>query len=155
MAAPKLPMEGGCRCGRVRFRIAAEPMITSACHCTGCQRMTASAYSLSVMVPASGFEVVQGETVIGGLREPPAHHFCAFCMSWMFTRPPMAEWVVNVRATMLDDPSWFSPWMETYTCEKLPWADVPAARSFERFPEMDEFQSLMAAYRAETAGAAE
>jgi hypothetical protein len=127
-------------------------MMTSACHCTGCQRMTASAYSLSVMVAAADFEVTEGETVIAGLREPPAHHFCGFCMSWIFTRPPMADWVVNVRATMLDDVSWFSPWMETYTCEKLAWADVPAVRSFTRFPEMAEYQALMDDYRASRGG---
>ena len=34
--------EGGCRCGQVRFRIDGGPLITMACHCTGCQRMTAS-----------------------------------------------------------------------------------------------------------------
>jgi hypothetical protein len=127
-------------------------MLAAACHCTGCQRMTASAYSLSVMVPAEGFEVTEGETVIGGLREPPAHHFCAFCMSWMFTRPPGADWVVNVRVTMLDETAWFVPYAETYTCEKLAWVETPAVRSYERFPEMTEFQGLIDSYRAWAAG---
>ena len=77
----------------------------------------------------------QGETVIGGLREPPAHNFCAFCMSWMFTRPPMAPQFVNVRATMFDDVAWFTPFMETYTSEKLAWAQVPAVKSFAKSVE--------------------
>lgn len=148
MSHPHLPLEGGCRCGRVRFRVMAAPMITSVCHCTGCQRMTGSAYSLSAMFAADAFEVTQGETVIGGLREPPAHNFCAFCMSWMFTRPPMAMQFVNVRATMFDDTTWFTPFMETYTCEKLAWVEVPAEKSFEKFPDFSEYQGLMAAYAA-------
>jgi hypothetical protein len=45
MAMPKLPIEGGCRCGRVRFRLAEQPWLEAACHCRGCQRMTASAFS--------------------------------------------------------------------------------------------------------------
>jgi hypothetical protein len=148
MTAMPLPIEGGCRCGRVRMRLSAPPLLTMACHCTGCQRMTASAFSLSVMVPAAGFSVIQGETVIGGVGEPPMHHFCGFCMSWMFTRPPMAEGFVNVRATLLDDAGWFTPWMETYTCEALPWAKVPAVKSFDKFPDMAEWQDLMRAYPA-------
>jgi hypothetical protein len=148
MTAMPLPIEGGCRCGRVRMRLSAPPLLTMACHCTGCQRMTASAFSLSVMVPAAGFELTRGETVIGGVGEPPMHHFCAACMSWMFTRPPMAEGFVNVRATLLDDAGWFTPWMETYTCEALPWAKVPAVKSFDKFPDMAEWQDLMRAYPA-------
>lgn len=57
----KLPREGGCLCGKVRFRITAPPLLTIACHCKGCQRLTASAFSLSVGVPADGFEVTQGD----------------------------------------------------------------------------------------------
>jgi hypothetical protein len=30
-------------------------------------------------------------------------------MSWMFTRAEGFDWFVNLRATMLDDPSWFTP----------------------------------------------
>ncbi|MGO7808074.1 aldehyde-activating protein, partial [Rhizobium ruizarguesonis] len=41
-----LPMEGGCRCGRVRVKISVPPLRTMACHCTGCQKMKSSAYSL-------------------------------------------------------------------------------------------------------------
>ena len=29
----KLPREGGCRCGQVRFKVTAPPLLTMACHC--------------------------------------------------------------------------------------------------------------------------
>ncbi len=51
----KLPREGGCRCDRVRLAITAPPILTAACHCTGCQRMTGSAFSLSAAIPSEGF----------------------------------------------------------------------------------------------------
>ena len=83
----KLPWEGGCRCGAVRIRVTKPPLLTAACHCTGCQRMSASAFSLTLSVPADGFEVIEGEPVIGGLHGPQAHHYhCDRCKSWMFTR---------------------------------------------------------------------
>lgn len=151
MPTPKLPAEGGCRCNRVRFRITAPPLFTAACHCTGCQKMSASAFSLTAAVPPDGFEVIAGETVIGGMHGELQHHFCAWCMSWMFTRAEMMPFV-NVRPTMLDDPTWFVPFIETVTKEKLPWATTPAERSYEGFPPMEEFGELLSAYRAFAAG---
>lgn len=138
--------EGGCRCGQVRFRITRDPLITMACHCRGCQRMTASAFSLSALVSADSFEVTAGEPVIGGLRRATRHYFCPYCMSWLFTRPEDAEAFVNVRSTMFDDPSGLEPYMETMTAEKAPWATTPAVRSFEGFPQPGDFGPLMQGY---------
>ena len=144
----KLPWDGGCRCDRVRLRITAAPLITLCCHCRGCQRMSASAYSLSVAIPAEGFSLVQGTPVIGGLHGPTRHFFCEYCMSWLFTRPEGFDAFVNVRATMLDDPSDFVPFVETMTSEKLPWATTPAVQSFANFPPLDRYQSLAEQYAA-------
>jgi len=147
MTQPKLPMEGGCRCGQVRFRITAPPILTMACHCTGCQQMSASAFSLSAAVPSEGFEMIQGEPVIGGLHgDDVRHYFCGYCMSWMFTRPVGMDWFVNIRAPLLDDTAWFSPFIETYTSEKLPWATTPATHSFEQFPAFEAYEGLTAEY---------
>jgi hypothetical protein len=146
-----LPVEGGCRCGRVRFRISAPPLLTMACHCTGCQRMSSSAFSLSAAIPVDGFELIEGETVIGGLHGDPKHNFCAYCMSWMFTRVDGMPFL-NVRPTMLDDPSEFSPFIETYTDEMLPWAKTPARHGFEKFPPFEAYQGLMEEFLGELTG---
>lgn len=139
----KLPWTGGCRCGRTRFEVTAAPLLASACHCSGCQRMTAGAYSLSLAVPTEGFAVTQGEPVIGGLHGPSRHFYCSYCMSWMFSRPHGLDWMVNFRATMLDDHAWFVPYVEFCTNEGLPWAKTPAAHSFPTIPAMEAFQGLM------------
>ncbi|CAN7672678.1 GFA family protein [Mesorhizobium sp. LjNodule214] len=137
-----LPAEGGCRCERVRLKISAPPLLTMACHCTGCQSMSASAYSLSAAFPSDGFEVTEGEPVIGGLHGASRHFFCPHCMSWMFTRPEGLDWFVNLRPTMLDDPGWFTPFIETWTSEKLPWATTPAVHSYAALPAMEEYEAL-------------
>lgn len=139
--------EGGCRCGKVRLRIDAEPLVTAVCHCRGCQRMTASAFSTTVTLPADALTVLEGEPVIGGLHgEEARHHHCEWCKSWLFTRLPAEYGAINVRATMLDDPSWFAPFMETYTSEKLAWAQTGAAHSFETFPDPSDYPRLMQAF---------
>ena len=147
MADWTLPMDGGCRCGKVRFRISAPPMFTGICHCTGCQKMTGGAYSVSVAVPRGGFALTEGETVIGGLHGEGLHHqHCDHCKSWVFTdfEPDMG--FVNVRATMLDDPSWATPFVQSYTSEALPWALVDAPHSYEQFPSMEDYQPLLAEF---------
>jgi len=138
-----LPAEGECRCGLIRIRITAPPLVTMACHCTGCQRMSSSAYSLSAAIPAEGFSVIAGEPVIGGLHGATKHYFCPNCMTWMFTRPEGMDWFVNLRPTMLDDPSWFEPFLETYISERLPWARTPAVHSYETLPGPEEFPALL------------
>jgi hypothetical protein len=142
----ELPWEGGCRCGRVRLRVTAPPLVTMACHCKGCQRMSASAFSLSAAIPSEGFAVTRGEPVIGGLHGEVRHSFCAWCMSWMFTRMPGMDGFVNLRATMLDDTRWFAPLIETMTAEKLPWAVTGAPHAYPGFPEVEAFGPLIAEY---------
>jgi hypothetical protein len=114
--------------------------------------MSASAYSLSLAVPADGFAVIQGAPAIGGLHGPEAHHFhCPHCMSWMFTRIDGLEQLVNLRPTMLDDHGWYVPYIEFFTAEKLPWAATPARHSFETAPDPAAFGALIDEYAREGA----
>jgi hypothetical protein len=143
MSKLTIPQEGGCRCGQVRLKISAQPILTMACHCTGCQKMSSSAFSLSAAIPAEGFEIIAGEPVIGGLHGGTRHYFCPHCMTWMFTRPEGMDWFVNLRSTMLDDTSGIAPFIETFTSEKLPWATTSAVHSYAAFPPMEAFEGLM------------
>ncbi|MCO6393068.1 aldehyde-activating protein [Aliihoeflea aestuarii] len=145
----QLPLAGVCRCGQIAIRVTRLPLLTSACHCAGCQKMSSSAYSLTSTFPVEGFEVLEGEPVIGGLHGTDVHHyFCGHCMSWMFTRPAGMDWFVNVRPTMFADTGWFRPFIETYTSQMLPFAQTGAMKSYERFPEMTEYEGLMKEYDA-------
>lgn len=147
MATRGTPLEGGCRCGQVRFRLDAAPVITMACHCTGCQRMTGGPYSLSVLVAEGAFELTAGEPVIGGMHGEIRHFHCPHCLSWMFTRPPGAPFV-NVRTPMLDEPKGFAPFVETGLSQKLPWVAASAPRGFPMFPDPTDWPELMQGYAA-------
>ncbi|PSB27050.1 GFA family protein [Stenomitos frigidus] len=137
---------GKCRCGQVQFEVNSEPLMTMACHCTGCQRMTASAFSLSTLHLSNGFKVTLGELVIGGLHGATRHYFCGNCMSWLFTRPEGMDDFVNVRSTMMDNAQSFSPFIETYTDEKLPWVTTPAVHRFNKFPSPEQFPALLSEF---------
>ena len=147
----KLPWEGGCRCGEVRLRVTETPLLASACHCLGCQRMTASAYALSLTLPEAGLEITRGEPVRGGLRAEIRHFHCPSCKSWMFTRFNDPPGFVNLRPTMLDDHAWFAPFVEFQAAEKLPWAATGARHSFARWAEPANYGRLIADFATEGA----
>lgn len=108
--------------------------------------MTASAFSLSVAIPSVGFSILKGQATIGGLHGTTRHYFCPHCMSWIFTRPEGIDEFVNLRATMLDDASWFTPFIETWTREKLLWATTSAVHSFDTLPKEEDYASLIGEY---------
>ncbi|MCB8838234.1 GFA family protein [Aurantimonas sp. VKM B-3413] len=138
--------EASCRCGRVQIAARGRPLITMACHCTGCRKMTSSAFSLSALYPADALTITSGEPVIGGLHGPTRHYFCGWCMSWLFTRPEGMDDLVNIRSAMFDDAPAFPPYVETFTSESMPFVTAGAEHSFERFPPQDAFPELLAAY---------
>ena len=51
----KLPQTGGCQCGNIRYEITEAPQSVYTCHCTDCQRLTSSAFSIGVVVAETAF----------------------------------------------------------------------------------------------------
>jgi hypothetical protein len=140
--------QGGCRCGELRFSVAGQPILTTGCHCTGCQRMSGGAYSVTSTWPEEAFELLSGEPVLGGLKGEIRHHHCPNCLSWVYTRAPQIGPFVNVRTTMLDAPPSEPPFLQCYLSEALPWARFEAAHSYEKFPAMEEWPTLLEQFAA-------
>ncbi len=111
--------------------------------------MSASAFSLTAMVPADAFKVLEAEPVKGGIHGPDLDHYCcATCKSWVFTRIAGFDAFVNVRPTMFDDPRWSRPFIETMTRDKLPWVTTPTEFRYETFPDIEDLRKLMDAFAA-------
>ncbi len=142
----KLPWSASCLCGGVNMRVTQPPMIAMACHCSACQKLTSGAYSLTLLIPHEGFEILSGEPVIGGLhRAELQHFFCPHCKNWLFTRPQGMPFV-NFRPAMLEDSSWVQPYAESGAKDKLPGAVSGAKHSYPEFPPPEDYQMLMEGY---------
>jgi len=142
----KLPWTGACLCGQVSVRVTEAPVFASACHCRACQKLTGGAYSLTLMLPASGL-AVEGETEIGGLHNPvPEHHFCPSCKTWLFTHGIAGGAFVNLRPSLLDDGGWVRPYADTYVTERLPGAQSGAQIGYPEFPPVEDYARLMEGY---------
>ena len=85
----QLPQAGGCICGAVRYTIEQAPLEVYACHCTDCQRITSSAFSIGAVVSEAGFSLagkparsVPGGVTAGG--RPKRRWTCPDCGTWLF-----------------------------------------------------------------------
>src|SRR5579864_7842135 len=107
----KLPLTGGCLCGALRYEISEAPTMAYTCHCTDCQRLTSSAFSLAVTVPDRAFRLVKGEprlmpkTAESG--RVVTRWLCSECACWIASSPQSGEapgeMIRRVRAGTLDD----------------------------------------------------
>ncbi|MEM6897783.1 MAG: GFA family protein, partial [Pseudomonadota bacterium] len=138
---------GACLCGSVQIRVTAPPLMTMACHCRDCQKMSAGAYTLTTMFPKDSVSF-SGDFVIGGLRSSErTHYFCASCLNIVYSQMRQAPERVNLRTSLLQDAAAFLPFIEIRTDERLPWASTSAPHSFARQPaSLAELQVLMTEY---------
>jgi hypothetical protein len=63
------PMEGGCQCGAVRYRITGDPISLVACHCKECQRQSGSAFGMSLIVRKTDFALTGDVKVFRRIAE--------------------------------------------------------------------------------------
>ena len=143
----KLPLKGSCLCGAVQVSVTAPPLLTLACHCRDCQKLSASAYTLTSMVPAENFSHT-GDVIQGGRgSHDRVHFYCESCLSFVFSQISGADHRINLRTSVLDQSASLQPFVELMTNEKLPWVEVPAVHRFAEYPRsLEELQSLMEEY---------
>jgi hypothetical protein len=119
----QLPLTGGCQCGKIRYEITQEPDLVYACHCTDCQHITSSAFSLGISLPETAFRLTSGEP--RAIQRTPdsgrlnTRFICPDCACWVYSQPRGG--VVRVRAGGLDDTSWLRPTRHIWTRSKQPW----------------------------------
>ena len=123
-------LEGGCACGKLRFRLASGPMFVHCCHCRDCQRQTGSAFMLNALIETDRVELVSGETqaieVPTDSGRPHAIWRCAACKVAVWSHYGGIQKLSFVRVGTLDEPSRLTPDVHIYTRSKLPWVALPA-----------------------------
>ena len=123
----KLPQTGGCQCGKIRYEISEAPQLVYTCHCTVCQRLTSSAFSMGLVVAETAFRLSGSEprplqrTADSGRVN--TRLVCPECGSWVCGM--RRDGVIRVRAGTLDDTSWLRPTRHIWTRSKQPWITLP------------------------------
>jgi hypothetical protein len=133
----RVPSEGGCSCGAVRYRLTSEPLFTHCCHCLNCQRQTGSAFVINLLIEADRVQLlaVEPRAVEVPRDDGSAQRIyrCPTCQVALFSEYGRPE-VWFVRAGTLDDPSGVAPDVHIFTRSKLSWVALP-----ESVPAFDVF----------------
>ena len=133
------PIEGGCLCRRVRYRLREEPLAFYACHCTDCQMESGSAFGLSMIVRREALEPLSGELALVPVTMPDGREKravrCAHCGTRVWGEPAKVPQVRTLRPGTLDDPGAFEPYGNIWTASARPWVSFAPGPRFERQPE--------------------
>lgn len=140
----KIPFTGSCQCGAVRYEVTQEPMVTVACHCQDCQKLSASAFSISMLIAPDAFHLLQGELSV---FERPAEHggtaacyFCPGCGNRVYHDNPERPGLFRLKPGGLDDTSQIEPQAHVWTSRAQPWFEFSAGiPTFETQPDLQEF----------------
>lgn len=145
----KLPLTGGCQCGRHRYSISEMPLTVYACHCTDCQTQSASAFGMSMPVPrealACDLDALERWERPAASGRVVAARYCSDCGTRLFHEPSRNPAIVNVKPGTLDDTSWVVPVGHLWLSSAQDWVEAPDdALSFDRQPE--DFTALFSRF---------
>ena len=124
------PMDGGCTCGAVRYRMTGGPMFVHCCHCRWCQRETGAAFALNAMIEADRVVLLAGEPEVvatpslsGGGQKIAR---CPECRVALWSNyAGVGDAVRFVRVGTLDRPDLLPPDIHIYTASKQTWVVIP------------------------------
>src|ERR1700750_2015286 len=100
-------IEGGCRCGAIRYRLArAQLPSVYACHCQTCQTWSGSAFSMQTFLPQAEFELIKGELQLFEITYPSGavsrQRGCRVCFTRIFNTNSARQGIVVLRAGPMD-----------------------------------------------------
>jgi hypothetical protein len=135
----RFPLDGGCDCGLVRYRMQTRPLFVHCCHCRWCQRESGASFALNAMIESDRVVTLGVEPEV---VDTPSHSGrgqriarCQKCRIAVWSNYSGAGPVVRfVRVGTLDTPDCLPPDIHIFTTSKQPWlqlsADVPSVPEY-------------------------
>ncbi len=138
-AKAKFPVEGGCTCRAVRYRMMTKPMFVNCCHCTWCQRETGTAFALNALIETDRVKIQAGTPEV--VKTPSSSGKgqkivrCPTCRVAVWSHYSGAGLkVAFVRVGTLDQPDLCPPDVHIFTSTKQKWVqlsgEVPVMKGY-------------------------
>ena len=144
-----MTIEGGCRCGRVRYRANLDALPKAyACHCLDCQTWSGSAFSTQVLLREDQLEVT-GEPALFELTSRDGQRLsrqraCPVCFTRVYNTNSARPGSVTLRAGTLDHSDQLTLVAHIWTKRKLDGIDIPEGLpSWEEGAAPAEFMAVM------------
>ncbi|HHL43267.1 MAG TPA: GFA family protein [Hellea balneolensis] len=133
-----MELDGGCYCGKLRYKVKGTPTLKAQCHCRPCQYISGGGPNYFMLVPKDGFAFTKGTPKAFKRRDIPVavtREFCPDCGTHIITRRPgLAEIVLKIGT--LDDPSAYKgPQIAIFTEEEQCFHQTPdGVPKFDKLP---------------------
>jgi hypothetical protein len=142
------PLDGGCDCREVRYRMATPPLVVHCCHCRWCQRESGASFALNAMIESERVTLLAGAPEMidtpsaSGAGQQIAR--CPRCRIALWSHYAGAGPVVSfVRVGTLDAPDHLPPDVHIFTASKQPWVVIPpGAPAFAEYYERERVWSV-------------
>jgi hypothetical protein len=152
------PLEGGCDCRQVRYRMESAPLVVHCCHCRWCQRESGSAFALNAMIEADRVALLGTEPELvntpseSGQGQVIAR--CPHCRVAVWSNYSGAGPLLRfVRVGTLDDPDCLPPDIHIFTASKQPWMVLPPeARAVPQYYDRKQVWPAESLARAQALG---
>lgn len=124
------PLEGGCDCRHIRYRMASVPLIVHCCHCRWCQRESGASFALNAMIEADRIHLLGAEPEVVDTPSNSGYGQkimrCPKCRVAVWSNyAGLGPAVRFVRVGTLDEPDHLPPDIHIFTSSKQPWVILP------------------------------
>lgn len=132
-------IDGACHCGHIRYEAEIDPETVGVCHCTDCQTLSGTAFSLYVPAPVEGFRLLAGEpkiyvkTAESGNRRAQA--FCPECGTRLYACAEHAPKLFNIRVGTVRQRRQLAPKTQVWCRSSLDWVmNLGSVKKFDKQP---------------------
>ncbi|CCK77198.1 Glutathione-dependent formaldehyde-activating, GFA [Oleispira antarctica RB-8] len=136
-----MEITGQCHCGELKFTARVNPEKTLICHCSDCQRLSASAFRTAVMSELNGLTFTQGQPKeyikIAESGNHRAQGFCQNCGTGIYATSVSDEpKVYAIRVGAVDQSAALVPVFQIFCRSAQSWVnDIGAIKSFADGPQ--------------------
>lgn len=124
-----MTIEGGCRCGAVRYALSVDRMPpVYCCHCRDCQSWSGSAFSEQAVVRPDALSVTGpiAQYSMQSHSGSTSHQFvCGTCHTRIHNTNTARSGIALIRAGTLDTSDTLEPAAHIWTKRKQPWITIP------------------------------
>jgi hypothetical protein len=118
------PYEGGCLCGRVRYRIDAALDDIAHCHCGMCRRASGGIVTTWATVPLAAFAWTGDAPAQYASSAHARRWFCGGCGGQLALHTTRAAESIDVTVATLDRPQDHPATRHIWYADHLPWLEI-------------------------------
>ena len=120
---------GQCQCGDIKYRLTSPFIKQIVCHCTECQKLSATSFSITALLEKSAFELIKGKLKVYSRQADSGatvdNYFCGNCGNRIYHQNPNNPQVLRVKPGTLEQTDVIQPTVHVWLQSKQDWVVIP------------------------------